>query len=147
MTWTGGADKRIFRLLTMTGGVVGVSRATWKTMPMLPGRNEIVLSRDPSAETCYVPRSKGTQEACQMTLGAFAYTYPGAWLIGGPAVVYEAMDIGLVDEVHMCEIQDACLGEGIADGLGERLLKPRSPFNHWGSTRVEDVVVWHFRRN
>jgi dihydrofolate reductase len=100
MRWTGSTDKQVFRLLTGTGGVVGVGRRTAELMPeKLAGRTLIRLS-----------------SFSGMNLGQFAYKYDGAWLAGGQTIAMEALRIDLVDEVHLCR-NAVELGEGVRDEI------------------------------
>lgn len=100
MSWTGHYDKQLFRVLTGVGGTIGVGRVTAESIPkVLQGRTLQVLSGSPRFG---------------MTLGSFAYKYPGAWLGGGQTVALEALRGGYLDEVHLCRAP-AELGEGVAD--------------------------------
>lgn len=102
MSWTDPQDKELFRSLTSVGGTCGVGRLTSEVMPKsLPGRRLVVLSNSP---------------LFGISLGSFAFAYPGAWLLGGQTIAMEALKVALVDEVHLIR-NSVELGEGIADQI------------------------------
>ena len=116
MGWTGPEDKKVFRLLTSVGGVLGAGRRTFELLPVLKGRKVICLSTRKgmvqnaearialditrSGPSSVVPETAAYEAT--MSLGAFAFAHPGAWLIGGLTIAEEALRIGLLDEVHLC---------------------------------------------
>jgi dihydrofolate reductase len=91
MRWTGGEDKRLFRLLTTTsGGVCLVGSATLGVMPRdLPARKLVPLSRNPEEG---------------LLLEDAAEAYPDAWLLGGPSIARLAMEHDLVSEAILCRV-------------------------------------------
>lgn len=100
MRWTGPDDKQLFRSLTQVGGALGMGRVTYDLCAeklRTYGRRTVCLSSRPGHG---------------MGLGEFAFSHPGAWLIGGQTVVKEAIRIGLVDEVHLVENPNE-LGHGV----------------------------------
>jgi len=136
MDWTGHNDKRAFRLLTSVGSVLGVGRATAEVMPdHLPGRTLHVLSNRPGLG---------------MSIGAFAFKYPGAWLIGGQTVAMEGLMNGLVTEVHICR-NPAHLGSGVKDEMTPWMASrgdkgnPGRPWTCISQVYVGDVKVEAWR--
>jgi dihydrofolate reductase len=110
MTWTGSTDKRVFRLLTSVGGVLGAGRRTFEQLPKLEGRAVHMLTRDQSAG---------------LTLEEFTSRYPDAWLIGGQGVALEALRSRLLDQAFLCRSREAFLRFGIKDEITPCLM--RSP--------------------
>lgn len=121
MRWTGATDKKVFKLLTSVGAVCGVGSSTFRQMPRLKGRRLVPLSRRPDPVPNYRvdeldarPGSAVPDWAAMvtpMTLGRFAHAYPEAWLLGGPTVAQEALEIGLVDQVYLCRSPTVLHGE------------------------------------
>ncbi len=99
MSWCPKGDKQLFRVLTGINGTLGAGRVTAEQLPRLPGRTVVSLSNSPMFG---------------MTLGAFAFKYPGAWLLGGQTIALEALSIDLVDEVHLVR-NNVVLEEGVTD--------------------------------
>ena len=97
MYWTGSTDKGLFKLLTTSGGVLLAGRVTAAMLPPLKHRLVVPLSRDP---------------AYGLSLEQASSQYPGAWLIGGPAVAEEALHQGLVHQAYISQVP-AFLGQGI----------------------------------
>lgn len=82
-----------------------------------------------------------------MSLGAFAYNYPGAWLIGGPRIACEALEVRLVDEVHICQVRDVSIGRGATEPVAfDELLRRMGYLTGLGATRLDDVDVYHWRK-
>lgn len=102
MTWTGRTDKKVFRALTNVGGVCFAGRRTYYLLrTRLPGRRVAMLSRDDPAG---------------FTLGEAWKRFPDSWLLGGQEVAMEALQMELLDEVHLSLI-DVALGEGPHDDV------------------------------
>lgn len=114
MLWTGRDDKRAFRLLTHSGGILGAGRKTFESLPRLKGRTVVCLStrrgmvqNAAAREALQFPMSDGplSDEAAYestMTLGQFAHRHPDAWLIGGQTVALEALSVSLLLLVVLC---------------------------------------------
>lgn len=162
MDWTGRDDKKVFKLLTSVGGVLGAGRRTFQLLPPLKGRKVVCLSTrkgmvqnlsarhaleaGPSAD----PMPQDAAYEMTMSLGTFAFAHPGAWLLGGPTVAMEALGIGLLDEVHLCR-NKVELSRYI--DLRERPIQDRiSPIlrrdDKWRMTQVTigEVTVESWRR-
>lgn len=133
MRWTGPLDKRLFKMLTHVGGVIGVGSNTARLMPYIPGRTLVPLSRsNPSL----------------MTLGEFARREPNAWLAGGPSIVMDAWRRGLISEVHMVNVRrnvvdridrGTCIPDlltGIVEGADDFTHVCDTTFNETGSPSV-----------
>lgn len=105
MTWTGSTDKRVFRLLTSVGGILGAGRRTFEQLPKLEGRTVVPLSRN------------------GMTLIEFASQYPDAWLIGGQDIALDALRCGKLDQVFLCRSREAFLRFGIKDEITPCLMR------------------------
>lgn len=164
MDWTGREDKKVFKLLTSVGGVLGAGRRTFQLLPELKGRKVVCLSTRkgwvPNAEAREVlditksgPSEMVSETAAYeatMSLGAFAFAHPGAWLIGGLAIAMEAFHIGLLDEVHLCR-NEAILGPYI-DPTDRPILDRLTPMlerdEKWRKTSVAftGVTVESWRR-
>jgi dihydrofolate reductase len=130
MAWTGRADKQLFKSLTLVGGALGVGSKTAAVMPThLPGRTLHVLSNSP---------------LFGMTLGSFAYRYPGAWLLGGQTIAMEALRLQMVDEVHLIR-NPVELGAGIRDEVTPFLKTPLRWVQAHAVVHATDVwhEVWH----
>ncbi len=104
MTWTGSTDKRVFRLLTSVGGVLGAGRRTFEQLPRLEGRTVVLLSRN------------------GMALNDFCRLYPDAWLIGGQEVALEALQLNLVDQAFLCNSREVFLCSGVRDQITPCLM-------------------------
>lgn len=111
MAWTGGADKAVFRLLTSVGADCAAGRRTWEQMPDLPHRRLVPLTRQEGRLVHKASDATGARPELSMCLGSFAHAHPNGWLLGGPSVAYEALDVGLVDQVYLCRSPAVLHGE------------------------------------
>lgn len=144
MTWSGPTDKAIFRILTCTGSLMAASRNTVRLMPSkLPGRTLVALSSQGYVEH----ESWGT-------LHEFSVAYPDAWLIGGPKLVMQALEAGMLHEVHLCRSLRQALPEPEALPIEDEItpwLKSSSnkaeitPWFKNTQTLVNDVLVEFWR--
>ena len=81
LPWRLPEDLRLFRERT-TGGTVVMGRRTWESLPArnrpLPGRRNVVLSRDPGWSADGAERAGSVEEVLTAV--------PDCWVIGGAAV-------------------------------------------------------------
>jgi dihydrofolate reductase len=110
--WRIPEDARHFRALTM-GHPVVMGRRTWDSLPTayrpLPGRRNIVLSRDPGWQAEGAERAGSLGEALELVDGA-----PRVFVIGGAGVYAAALPIA--DDLLLTEID--------ADIDGDTLFPP-----------------------
>ena len=134
MPWYVPEDLAHFRALT-AGSTVVMGRATWQALPErfrpLPGRRNVVLTRDPAfaAPGAHVARS--LQEALQEAGGE-------VWVIGGAQVFAAALP--LADRLVVTEIEGALAGEEPGDVLAPAVmagweLVRRDPPDGWARSR------------
>ncbi len=156
MGWTGEQDKKAFRLLTMVGGVMGAGRRTFDLLSrtVLQGRKLVCISREGEGYAYKPVEGWGGYEETlaqcpRMSLGHFACNYPGAWLIGGPTVAYEAVSACLIDEIHLCKVDEYIgakrgdtpipLWHALGQDWGKRFVRA-------ASTKLDGVEVTCYRR-
>ncbi|UFK26695.1 dihydrofolate reductase [Roseobacter phage RDJL6] len=140
MNWLGATDKAVFRILTGVGGHCATSAKTAECMPKtLQGRDLTVLS------------TKG------MTLKTFAEWKPDGWLLGGPSLALQALELDLLTEVHICRSNryafPDCMAAGSIPDVVTRFLKDHQRFPgvtdwwHLGlETPVGDLKVERWKR-
>ena len=128
MKWTGPVDKAVFRLLTLSNGndVLLAGSRTFDQMPKLPGRHMERLSRE--------DKPFGKHPRLDLTVAAGCF--PDAWLIGGPTVAREALQLGLVRRAFIC-VSPVELG----GGMHARELEPLLPREPEFTIKVQDVRV------
>lgn len=104
LLWTERADQQHFRRVTM-GAPVVMGRKTWDSLPVrfrpLPGRTNIVLTRDPDWQADGAHRATTLEAALEAAL-ALAPEAPKVFVIGG-AEIY-ALALPLADELVLTEI-------------------------------------------
>jgi dihydrofolate reductase len=114
LPWRLPEDQRMFRELT-TGSTVVMGRRTWDSLPErfrpLPGRRNVVLTRDPSWSQA--ERAGSVEEA--LALGDL-------WVIGG-AEVYAAF-LPYADEIVRTEIDADFAGDVLAPALDGSWVGP-----------------------
>ena len=97
MPWHVPEDLAHFREVTM-GDPVIMGRRTWESFPEqfrpLPGRRNIVVTRDGAWQAEGAERAAGLDEALALAAGA-----PTIWVIGGGELFREAIDRASVLEV------------------------------------------------
>lgn len=105
MTWTGPADKFVFKLLTLSSdSPLYAGGRTYDQMPPLKGRRLVRLSRGLDGAKLHE-----------------AWLDPLAWLIGGPEVAEQALAAGMVDRAFICRVP-AVLGHGLSfESLGRHM--------------------------
>lgn len=110
--WRVPEDARHFRALTM-GHPVVMGRRTWDSLPAryrpLPGRRNVVLSRDPDWQAAGAERAGSLDEALRLLDGV-----PRLFVIGGADVYAAALPIA--DDLLLTEID--------ADVDGDRVFPP-----------------------
>ena len=120
LPWRLPEDQRMFRELT-TGSTVVMGRRTWDSLPdrfrPLPGRRNVVLTRDPSWSAA--ERAGSVAEA--LALG-------DVWVIGG-AEVYAAF-LPYADEIVRTEIDAEIPGDVVAPEL-DGSWRPAEPIADW----------------
>lgn len=123
MPWTLPEDLAHFKATTL-GSAVIMGRSTWSSLPEnvrpLPGRQNIVLSRDPvfAAPGAYLSKS------LPAAISRAAFLAPEAdtvWVIGGGAIYLQA--IGLADEIIVTEIDKEFRGDTFSPGVGPRFTE------------------------
>lgn len=95
MQWLGQTDKKIFRLLTASSGIIATSKKTAALMPKaLDGRRLFTLSRE----------FQGTEDGVIRDLKWFYRNFGShqAWLIGGQELLLVALKERYIGEVHIC---------------------------------------------
>lgn len=111
LPWHLPEDLRRFRALT-TGGTVVMGRATWESLPErfrpLPGRVNVVLSRDPSYDAAGALVLTSLDEALR--------TATDVWVIGGGAVFAEALPHA--DALFVTDVDVAVEGDTVAPTVG-----------------------------
>jgi dihydrofolate reductase len=104
LLWTERADQQHFRRVTM-GAPVVMGRKTWESLPArfrpLPGRTNIVLTRDPTWQA-EGAQPATTLEAALSLARSVSPEAPKVFVIGG-AEVY-ALALPLADELVLTEI-------------------------------------------
>lgn len=110
--WRIPGEQALFKRRTM-GSTVVMGRSTWESLPAarrpLPGRRNVVLSRDPG----FVAQGAETAGSVDEVLAK----YDDVWVIGG-AGVYEAF-LPYADLVVRTEIDLAVDGDTFAPALGD----------------------------
>lgn len=126
LPWHLPEDMRRFRELT-SGDTVVMGRLTWESLPErfrpLPGRRNIVLSRDPSYDAA------GAEVLPSLTAALEAV--PDAWVIGGAAVYREALPHAAL--VCITDVDVSVEGDVFAPELG----------SEWRETLRHPTDGWH----
>ncbi|WP_019137491.1 dihydrofolate reductase [Cellulomonas massiliensis] len=129
LPWRVPEDMAHFRALT-TGHPVVMGRATWDSLPErfrpLPGRTNVVLSRDPAT------RAPGAVVAVSLAdaLAAARAEDEEVWVIGGGAVY--ALALPSADRVEITVVDVDVEGDTHAPVLGEAFaLADASPADGW----------------
>lgn len=109
LLWSDPADLQRFRSLTM-GHPVIMGRKTWDSLPLrfrpLPGRRNLVLSRDAHWRAEGAERVDGFERALALLDGA-----PRAVVIGGAQIYAQAMP--LADRLELTEIDAELEGDAL----------------------------------
>ncbi|MHA7986642.1 dihydrofolate reductase [Rathayibacter sp. CAU 1779] len=124
--WHVSEDSRHFRAVT-TGGDVVMGRKTWDSLPPrfrpLPGRRNIVVSRDVEWRADGAERVGSVAEALALTEG-------DVWIMGGGQIYAEAID--LADRLEVTEIELDVTGDTVAPAIDEG----------WRLAAVEPAAGW-----
>jgi len=122
LPWRLPEDVRHFRELT-AGSTVVMGRRTWESLPdrfrPLPGRRNVVLTRDPAWSAPGASVVHSVEEA--LDLGDL-------WVIGG-AEVYAAF-LPYADEIVRTEVDAEIAGDAVAPELGGS-WRPVEPVPDW----------------
>jgi dihydrofolate reductase len=108
--WRVPGEQALFKQRTM-GSTIVMGRATWESLPRrpLPGRRNVVLTRDPAWQADGAERAGSVAEVLER--------YDDVWVIGG-AAVYAAF-VPFADEVVRTEIDLVVDGDTVAPALGD----------------------------
>jgi dihydrofolate reductase len=131
LPWHLPEDLARFRDLTL-GCTVVMGRVTWDSLPEkvrpLPGRDNVVLSRQPGWQAAGATVARSLPDALDKTSG-------DVWVIGGASVYQDAL--AYADRVDVTELQDSFAGDVRAPRLGsEWLVHDRQPETGWLRSRV-----------
>lgn len=114
MPWHLPEDLAHFKRLT-SGSPVVMGRKTWDSLPArfrpLPGRRNIVITRQPDWQEDGVQRAASLQEALQMCVQDAT-----VWVMGGAQIYAQALP--LADRVEVTEIAQDFEGDAFAPVLG-----------------------------
>jgi len=123
LPWRLPEDLAHFRRLT-TGATVVMGRRTWESLPPgvrpLPGRFNIVMSRDPGWGAEGATRADDFADA--LTAAATSTIDADVWVIGG-ASVYEAA-LPFADRLVVTEIAETFVGDTYAPAIGAGWREP-----------------------
>lgn len=127
--WRLPEDGRRFRQLTVGGDVV-MGRKTWDSLPErfrpLPGRRNIVITRDPAWAADGADRSESLDDA-------FRKAGDEVWVIGGGQIYAAAME--RADRIEVTEIDSDLPGDTLAPPVGEEwMLASTDPHNGWATS-------------
>jgi len=127
--WRLPEDSRRFRMLTMGGDVV-MGRKTWDSLPErfrpLPGRRNIVITRDPAWAAAGAERAASLDDA-------FGLLSRDAWIIGGGQIYADAMS--RADRLEITEIDTDLEGDTLAPSIGDEwMLAGSEPEDGWATS-------------
>ncbi|WP_149361162.1 dihydrofolate reductase [Lolliginicoccus suaedae] len=127
-------DMRHFRELTQ-GHPVIMGRRTWDSLPErfrpLPGRANIVLTRDPAWSDEGARTASSLEEATSL--------YPDAWIMGGSQIYAQALEQASVLGVaalHVTEVDLDAEGDAFAPSIGPE----------WRPVATEPTEGWAISR-
>ena len=100
--WHVPEDLRHFRQKTLGGSVV-MGRGTWESIGRKPlkGRDNYVVSSGLDSYVNGAVLSDDGAFAKAEVISCLAYAPSDAWVIGGAALIDEALDAGLIDEFYI----------------------------------------------
>ena len=118
LPWHLPEDMAHFKRTTL-GCPVIMGRKTWESLPPrfrpLPGRLNIVVTRQPNWRAEGALAAHSLQEAC-----ALCSTASNAWVIGGAEVYAQALALALVDTAVVTEINADFEGDAFAPKFGSQ---------------------------
>jgi dihydrofolate reductase len=140
MPWHVPEDLAHFKAVTL-GAAVVMGRRTWESFPErfrpLPGRRNIVLSRDPSWVAVGAERASSLDDALTLVGDT------DVWVIGGGSLYREA--IGRADVVEVTDLDLRVDGDTTAPSLDATWAETaREPSVGWSLSRTG--VPYRFRR-
>lgn len=140
MPWHVPEDLAHFKAVTL-GSAVIMGRRTWESFPErfrpLPGRRNIVLTRDDAWESDGAERARSLDEALALAGD------DDVWVIGGGSLYAEA--IGRADVIELTELGLAVPGDTLAPAIdGTWVEASRTPTDGWTVSRTG--VPFRFRR-
>lgn len=136
LPWHVPEDMQRFRALT-TGATVVMGRLTWESLPQrfrpLPGRRNIVLTRDPSYDAPGANVMSSLDEAVASA--------PDVWVIGGGAVYAAALP--RAHAVFVTDIDGDFDGDVVAPAVGEEWREvSRDPLDGWHASQSGVRYRW-----
>ena len=141
--WRLPEDMARFRALT-AGATVIMGRRTWDSLPdrfrPLPGRRNVVLTRDESWTADGAERAADLTDALTRVGGPHKTVANDAWVIGGSSVYAEALP--LVDVAEITELADPYDGDVQAPPLGPEWVEAEPP--EWSTST--NGLRYRFRR-
>ncbi len=135
MPWHVPEDLAHFKAVT-AGGPVVMGRKTWESLPErfrpLPGRRNIVVTRNESWADAGAERASSLEEALAMADAAAGDT-DWIWVIGGGQLFRESID--RADRLEVTELDTRVDGDTFApDRVGLRLVAAE-PLTGWATSR------------
>ena len=137
MPWHLPEDLKHFKHTT-SGSPVVMGRRTWESFPLrfrpLPGRTNIVITRDDSLEMPGAVRARSLPEALELAATEAGPTGT-TWVIGGGSIYADAIEVA--EQLVVTEIDLEVDGDTLA---------PRIP-GDFAVTSVDPVEGWHEAAN
>ncbi|MCG6494054.1 dihydrofolate reductase [Kitasatospora sp. A2-31] len=119
MPWRLPEDLEHFRTTTV-GHPVVMGRRTWDALPPrfrpLPGRRNIVVTRDPRWTAAGAERAGSVGEALELAAGSAASAAAQVWVIGGGQIYRAALEHAVT--LSVTEIDLSVAGDTYAPTLG-----------------------------
>ena len=130
LPWHLPEDLSRFRDLTM-GSTVVMGRATWESLPdkvrPLPGRRNVVLSRQPGWRAAGATAAGSLEEALEGGSDPI-------WVIGGASVYRSALP--LADQIEVTEVDASFAGDAYAPAIGPEWRETaHEPDGGWQQSR------------
>lgn len=138
MSWTGRADKALFRAQT-EGCTLGAGTTTFRQLPPLPNRRVVQITRSVPDRLFEAAPLLAIMED-RMVLGDFYRAFPDGWLVGGQTVLLSAIMRGFVDRVLLSHVR-AEVGSGVADKVTPMLARLGWISRLYPQGEI-DIVTW-----